>query len=164
MTEKEMIAKAKNAGSAEEIKAMAANEGWQMTDEEAASYFEELKELTGEKKTGELSDDELDNVSGGGCLRDVPGEYESCSNYKCTCGNELKKGGFIRTRADDGCIKWCCPQCHQVDVYKRQKLRRASRATYIIAPSSVVINDTDDEEEQRRPSGGYASNIRGFRG
>ena len=43
------------------------------------------------------------------------------------------------------------------------KLRRASRATYIIAPSSVVINDTDDEEEQRRPSGGYASNIRGFR-
>ena len=80
MTEKGMIAKAKNAGSAEEIKALAANEGWRMTDEEAASYFEELKELTGEKKTGELSDDELDNVSGGGCLRDVPGEYESCSN------------------------------------------------------------------------------------
>lgn len=42
------------------------------------------------------------------------------------------------------------------------KLRRASRATYIIAPSSVVINDTDDEDE-RRPSGGYTSNIRGFR-
>ena len=36
MTEKEMIAKAKNAGSAEEIKAMAANEGLQMTDAEAA--------------------------------------------------------------------------------------------------------------------------------
>ena len=114
----EVLEKGKAAKNPEELKAMAANEGWQMTDEEAASYFEELKELTGEKKTGELSDDELDNVSGGGCLRDVPGEYESCSNYKCTCGNELKKGGFIRTRADDGCIKWCCPKCHQV-VYCR---------------------------------------------
>ena len=90
MTEKEMIAKAKNAGSAEEIKALAAKEGWQMTDEEAASYFEELKELTGEKKTGELSDDELDNVSGGGCYKGnrlVVTTMHSCMEWSCKCGN-----------------------------------------------------------------------------
>ena len=39
MTEKGNDCKGKNAGSAEEIKALAAKEGWQMTDEEAASYF-----------------------------------------------------------------------------------------------------------------------------
>ncbi len=45
------------------------------------------------------------------------------------------------------------------------KLRRASRATYIIAPSSVVINDTDDAQQERRSgsNSNYSSNIRGFR-
>ena len=63
---KDMIAKGAQAQSAQELKELAAKEDWQMSDEEAASYFEELKELTSEKKTGELNDDELDNVSGGG--------------------------------------------------------------------------------------------------
>lgn len=114
----EMIMKGKNAKTVDELKTMAAQEGWNMCDDEAQAYFEEIQRFSANNQSSELSDDELDNVSGGGCLRDVPGEYESCSNYKCTCGNELKKGGFIRTRADDGCIKWCCPQCHQV-VYCR---------------------------------------------
>ncbi len=42
------------------------------------------------------------------------------------------------------------------------KMRQVSRATYIIAPSSVVINDTEDDDN-RRQSGGYASNVRSFR-
>ena len=67
---KDMIAKGAQAQSAQELKELAAKEDWQMSDEEAASYFEELKELTSEKKTGELNDDELDNVSGGGCYKD----------------------------------------------------------------------------------------------
>lgn len=66
---KDMIAKGAQAQSAQELKELAAKEDWQMSDEEAASYFEELKELTSEKKTGELNDDELDNVSGGGCYK-----------------------------------------------------------------------------------------------
>ena len=66
---KDMIAKGAQAQSAQELKELAAKEDWQMSDEEAASYFEELKELTSEKKTGELNDDELDNVSGGGADR-----------------------------------------------------------------------------------------------
>ena len=43
------------------------------------------------------------------------------------------------------------------------KLRRASRATYIIAPSSVVINDNEDEDDHRSSTNGYGSNVRGFR-
>ena len=56
---KELLEKAKTAKSAEELIAMAKAENIEMTAEEAAKYFAELH------KTGELSDEELDNVSGG---------------------------------------------------------------------------------------------------
>ena len=60
--EKELIAKAKKAESPEELAAIAKQNGVKMTDEEAKSYFEQLH-----PKAGELSDEELDNVAGGGC-------------------------------------------------------------------------------------------------
>ena len=56
---KELIEKAKTANTAEELLAMAKAENIEMTAEEAAKVFAELH------KTGELSDKELDNVSGG---------------------------------------------------------------------------------------------------
>ena len=55
----EMIEKAKTAKTAEELLAMAKAENIELTEEEAAKAFAELN------KTGELSDEELDNVSGG---------------------------------------------------------------------------------------------------
>ena len=60
---KELLEKAKAAKSAEELLALAKNEGIELTAEQAAKAFAELN------KTGELSDEELDNVSGG-CGRD----------------------------------------------------------------------------------------------
>ena len=57
----EMIEKAKKAKSAEELLAMAKAENIEISAEEAAKAFAELN------KTGELSDEELDNVAGGGC-------------------------------------------------------------------------------------------------
>ena len=60
---KELIEKAKTAKSAEELLAMAKAENIELTEEQAAKAFAELN------KTGELSDEELDNVSGG-CGRD----------------------------------------------------------------------------------------------
>ena len=59
----EMLEKAKTAKSAEELLAMAKIENIEISAEEAAKAFAELN------KTGELSDEELDNVSGG-CGRD----------------------------------------------------------------------------------------------
>ena len=56
---KELLEKAKAAKSAEELLALAKNEGIELTAEQAAKAFAELN------KTGELSDEELDNVSGG---------------------------------------------------------------------------------------------------
>ena len=60
---KELLKKAKTAKTAEELLAMAKAENIELTEEEAAKAFEELN------KNGELSDEELDNVSGG-CGRD----------------------------------------------------------------------------------------------
>ena len=58
---KELIEKAKTAKSAEELLEMAKAENIELTEAQAAKAFAELS------KNGELSDEELDNVAGGGC-------------------------------------------------------------------------------------------------
>ncbi len=50
MTEREMIEKAKDADSAEQLKVLAANEGLQMTDEEATQKFDELQKYLAKQK------------------------------------------------------------------------------------------------------------------
>ena len=57
----ELLEKAKQAKTPEELLALAKENGAEITEESAKAYFEQLH------KTGELTDDELDNVSGGGC-------------------------------------------------------------------------------------------------
>ena len=72
---KELLEKAKTATSAEELLALAKENGIEMTEEEAKEYFSKLN-----TKTGELADDELDNVSGG-----------------CSSGDEEREGGRSRS-------------------------------------------------------------------
>ena len=55
----EQLKKAKCAKSAEELLALAKENGMELTEEEAAKYFAELH------KEGEIADEELDNVAGG---------------------------------------------------------------------------------------------------
>ena len=57
---KELVAKAKEAKTPEELMALAKENGIGLTEEEAKAYFDRLH-----PQTGELSDSELDNVSGG---------------------------------------------------------------------------------------------------
>ena len=57
---KELVAKAKEAKTPEELMALAKENGIGLTEEETKAYFDRLN-----PKTGELSDSELDNVSGG---------------------------------------------------------------------------------------------------
>ena len=59
---KELLAKAKEAKSIEELIALAKENGIELTVEKAKEYFAKLN-----AKNEELSDEELDNVSGGGC-------------------------------------------------------------------------------------------------
>ena len=58
---KELLAKAKEMKTPEELMALAKENGIELTEESAAAYFDRLH-----PQTGELSDDELDNVAGGG--------------------------------------------------------------------------------------------------
>lgn len=62
---KEMLEKAKTAKNAAELQKMAEDENLNLTEEEAEKAFSELHH------SGELSDDELDNVSGG-CGDPIP--------------------------------------------------------------------------------------------
>ena len=63
---KELIEKAKTAKSAEELLEMAKEESIEMSAEQAAEYFASIH------ASGELSDEELDNVSGGCGSGDEP--------------------------------------------------------------------------------------------
>lgn len=60
----ELIAKAKKTATVEELLALAKEKHMGLSEEDAKMYFELLH-----PKTGELSDDELDNVAGGVLLR-----------------------------------------------------------------------------------------------
>lgn len=61
MENKELVEKARQAGSPEELLAMARENDYPLDAEGAKSLFERLR------GSGEISDDELENVSGGGC-------------------------------------------------------------------------------------------------
>lgn len=115
----EMIMKGKNANTVEELKEMAAEQDWDMTDEEAAQNFEELQRcLAKRQKSGELSDDELDNVSGGGCYKDnrlVVTTFNWCDEFVCKCGG---RGRILNelNESDSGTCKRCkkrvkCSHC-----------------------------------------------------
>ena len=61
----ELIAKAKAATSAEELLALAKENGVELSEEEAKTCFEQLH------ANAEVSDDELEAVSGGGICQDI---------------------------------------------------------------------------------------------
>ena len=80
MMNEEMIAKAKEANSVEELITLAKENGVELTEEDAKMYFEQLN-----AKKGELSDDELDAVAGGGCETKVDGKEYTVVTSPCKC-------------------------------------------------------------------------------
>ena len=72
----ELLEKAKQAGMAEELMAVAKENGVELTEEDAKEYFEQLH------KSGELSDEELDSVAGGGC-HGKDGRLVVTGGYSC---------------------------------------------------------------------------------
>ena len=94
----ELLEKAKKAESAEALQALAKENNYDMSAEEAEAYFAKLH------KSGELSDEELENVSGGGCRHDghlVVTMLHSCDQWK-------------RRKDDPFSAKTCnmCYYCH----------------------------------------------------
>ncbi len=78
----ELIEKAKSAKTPEELMAFAKESGVAMTEDESKAYFAQLN-----PKPGELSDEELDNVSGGACYRKdgrmVTTVCHKCRHWRC---------------------------------------------------------------------------------
>jgi len=74
----EAIAKAKQAKSVEELLTLAKESGVEMTAEQAQEYYTQLH-----PKSGELADDELDNVAGGGCHDLGNGQLVVTLDYSC---------------------------------------------------------------------------------
>ncbi len=83
----ETLAKAKQAKSVKELLTLAKESDVEITAEQAQEIFARLNQ-----KSGELSDDELDNVAGGGCHNGegylVVTAAHSCDLWKCKkCGS-----------------------------------------------------------------------------
>lgn len=83
----EMIEKAREAKSAEELLKMARENGIELSPMEAKTYFSQLN-----PKSGELDDDDLDNVAGG---------LFGCFNF----GNSIRKGAKVRVLNGQKCYK-----------------------------------------------------------
>lgn len=111
---KEMIEKAKKAKSPDEILALAKENDWELTAQEANAYFEQLH-----APKGELSDDELDDVAGGTTCyyhNDYPVTTvaDVCDLWTCPgCGGRLNKAvALTRHTCKNGkTYHICCNEC-----------------------------------------------------
>ena len=77
----ELIAKAKEAKTPDELMALAKENDMEMTEESAEAYYDLLH-----PQNGEISDDELDNVAGGGCHNGgklVVSVMHYCDEWRC---------------------------------------------------------------------------------
>lgn len=124
----EMMEKAKNARTPEELTEMAKTAGMELSAESANAYFDLLV-----PKTGELADNELDNVSGGGCYSDdrlvvTVGTQKSCFVCK-TCGENRFSSdsktfwgdfGFTHRCSDNTTHTTinCCNECKYISYEK----------------------------------------------
>lgn len=92
--DQKLIEQAKGAKSAKELSELAKANGVVLSEQEAATYFAKLN------KQGELADDELDNVAGGGCVHRADEKKEHFFTGD-TCGIvDRDSGTFYR-----------CPGC-----------------------------------------------------
>ena len=108
----ELLEKAKQAKTPEEIAALAKENGIELTPEEANTYFAQLN-----PKSGELSDDELDSVAGGRkcgtTYHDgwpVVSILNSCDLFEDHNTHEKRPGGYCidcAHHSKDGLLELC---------------------------------------------------------
>ena len=103
---KELLAKAKEMKTPEELMALAKENGIEMTEKSAKAYFEQLN-----PKTGEVSDDELNNVAGGGCHngdgRMITTVLNDCRHWLCKYDGET----WMNTHDVFGVSTSVCKKC-----------------------------------------------------
>ncbi len=109
MTREELILKAKEAKSAEELLVLAKENNIELTQEDAKNYFAELHQ------SGELADEELDNIAGGGCHTSsgdlLVGMGNECDSWICDyCGRPFD-GDHHHNCPVEGPIECECQHC-----------------------------------------------------
>ena len=82
---KEMIAKAMQCRTTEELMALAKSEGIEVTKEEAEAYLAEMDDI-------ELEEEALKKVAGEEALKKVAGGYNVCENYGQACPSYINVG------------------------------------------------------------------------
>ena len=103
----EMIEKAKAAKSAEELLELAKANNVEMTADEAKTYFAQLG-----PKSGELNDDDLDAVAGGGCNDDErQRENEDKVIHTIVCPKCGALGNWSVYHTCQGGYVWKCNVC-----------------------------------------------------
>ena len=103
----EMIEKAKAAKTAEELLELAKANGVEMTADEAKTYFAQLG-----TKSGELNDDDLDAVAGGGCNDDErQRENEDKVIHTIVCPKCGALGNWSVYHTCQGGYVWECNVC-----------------------------------------------------
>ena len=89
----ELVNKARKAESVEELLALAKENGIELTNEQAKEYFAQLNPTK-----GELSDDELDAVAGGGCETKVDGKKYTVVTAPCKCFTGQYLSNFVSSK------------------------------------------------------------------
>ncbi len=84
-----LIEKAKKAKNAQDLIALAKDENMELTLEQATEYMKVLH-----PPMGEIEDDDLDNVAGGGCHKG-DGRLVVTVNHKCKYWKCKKCGGHV---------------------------------------------------------------------
>ncbi len=109
----EIFEKAKECKSADELLALAKENGYDITAEEAAAKFAELH------SEGELSDDELDSAAGGACggkKKDYLEENEtvvSCGGPKCQTAGCKAATFTVSERSGNSITELICSNGHR---------------------------------------------------
>lgn len=107
----ELMEKARGAKSAEELLAIAKENNIEIAEEQANAYFEHMN------KTGELSDDELDSVAGGGCGKKTesgpPFNPMLPVDEHATCEHWQEPRLYIHVPLDEGHVCGNCGQTYR---------------------------------------------------
>lgn len=120
MEYEKIMGQAKAAKSGEEILALAKENEIEMTETEAEETFNILN------KTGELSDEELENVSGGGCKTEVGGKKYTVVTSALGCMN----GQYENNWKDSGYVDWYGEKIHVLAYAKDHKSLRSTWRTH----------------------------------
>ena len=102
----EMIEKAKEAKSAEELLELAKENNVEMTADEAKTYFAQMG-----PKSGELNDDDLDAVAGGACARTEQARdaQDAVSSMPCPRCGAVGDWAVLHKLKD--CTDFYCANC-----------------------------------------------------